>query len=93
MEAFQSFKLGFVFSNSSKAPGNSIPLWVVEVAPVAAWSIGHGALVSLPHAPCPIPHAQKLHPFVGRVFHTCNLHDSYLISEQDFSSNLDKTGF
>lgn len=76
MAAFQSFKLGFVFSNSSKAPRNSIPLWVVEVAPVAAWT-----LVSLPHAPCPIPYAQKLHPFVGRVFHTCNLYDSYLIYE------------
>ncbi len=33
------------------------------------WGIGHRALVTLTHAPCPIPHAQKLHPLVGGVFY------------------------
>ncbi len=30
--------------------------------------IGHRALVTLTHAPCPIPHAQKLHPASGVEF-------------------------
>ncbi|MEH1912308.1 MAG: hypothetical protein V7L05_19455 [Nostoc sp.] len=57
--------------NSLKSAGNSIPSWVVEVAPPADWAkqgIGKKATSS----PCPvwpIPHAQKLHPLVGGVFY------------------------
>ncbi|MCC5625235.1 hypothetical protein [Nostoc sp. CHAB 5715] len=35
----------------------------------AAWGIGHWALGIVNSSPCPIPHAQKLHPLVGGVFH------------------------
>ena len=53
--------------DSLKATGNSIPLWVERDSRPVAWGIGHWALVT--SSPCPIPHAQKLHPLVGGVFY------------------------
>ncbi|MBD2239939.1 hypothetical protein H6G35_25675 [Aulosira sp. FACHB-113] len=52
-----------------KSAGNSIPLWVERDSRPPTWGIGHWALGTLTHAQFPIPHALKLHPLVGGVFH------------------------